>query len=86
MRPPRGSLTSTLPWRLHASVASGGNRIREGHQAFAIRARFPWQGRPQTRVMIEVTVDESIMLPPQRRRVIHQYGEPLDVGVQVYPL
>ena len=57
-----------------------------GQEAFAIRARFPWQGRPQTRVMIQVTVDESIMLSPQRRRVIHRYGEPLEVGVQVYSL
>ena len=27
-----------------------------GQEAFAIRARFPWQSRLQTRVMIEVTM------------------------------
>lgn len=57
-----------------------------GQEAFAIRARFPWQSRLQTRVMIEVTVDEKVMRSPERRRVIHQYGEPLNVDVQVYSL
>ena len=57
-----------------------------GQEAFTIHARFPWQSRPQTRVMIEVTVDEKVMRSPKRRRVIHQYGEPLDVDIQVYAL
>ncbi len=76
----------------HAPVEISCERYteREPHpgrqEAFAIRARFPWQSRLQTRVMIEVTVDEEIMRTPERRRVIHQYGEPLDVDVQVYSL
>ena len=57
-----------------------------GQEAFTIRARFPWQGRPQTRVMIEVTVDERVLLPAERRQVIHDYGEPLDAEVKVYSL
>ena len=57
-----------------------------GQEAFTIRARFPWQDRPQTRVMIEVTVDEKILWPVERRQVIHEYGEPFDVDVQVYSL
>ena len=63
---------------------------REPHpgsqEAFTIRARFPWQGRPQTRVMIEVTVDERILWPVERRLVIHEYGEPLEARLQVYAL
>ena len=76
----------------HAPVEVSCQRYSErephpgGQEAFAIRARFPWQNRLQTRVMIEVTVDEEIMRSPERRRVIHQYGEPLDVDVQVYSL
>lgn len=57
-----------------------------GQRAFTIRARLPWQSHPQTRVMIEVTVDEPVLRPVQRRRVIHEYGEPLDAEVQVYSL
>ena len=57
-----------------------------GQEAFTIRARFPWHSGPQTRVMIEVTVDEKILWPPEKRQVIHEYGEPLKAAVQVYPL
>ena len=57
-----------------------------GQEAFIVRARFPWHSRPQTRVMIEVTVDESVLRPPENRRVIHEYGEPLSAEVLVYPL
>ena len=57
-----------------------------GQEAFAIRARFPWQSRLQTRVMIEVTVDEPVLRPPDRRSIIHEYGEPLRAELQVYSL
>ena len=57
-----------------------------GQEAFAIRARFPWQSRLQTRVMIEITMDERVLLPAERRQVIHDYGEPLDAEVKVYSL
>ena len=51
-----------------------------------MRARFPWHNGARTRVRIEVTVDESILRPPVNRRVIHEYGEPLNVKVPVYSL
>ncbi len=57
-----------------------------GQEAFTIRGRLPWQSHPQTRVMIEVTVDEPVLRPVERRKVIHEYGEPLEAGVQVYSL
>ena len=57
-----------------------------GQEAFTIRARLPWQSHPQTRVMIEVTVDEPVLRPIQRREVIHEHGEPLEAEVQVYSL
>ena len=57
-----------------------------GQEAFAVRARFPWHSRLHTRVMIEVTVDESILWPPENKRVIHKYGEPLNVEIPVYSL
>ena len=57
-----------------------------GQEAFTIRARFPWHGRLQTRIMIEVTVDEPVLRPPERRLIIHEYGEPLSAEFQVYSL
>ncbi len=57
-----------------------------GQEAFTIRAQLPWQRQAQTRVMVETTVDEKVLRPPCRRKVIHDYGEPLDTEVQVYTL
>jgi len=57
-----------------------------GQEAFTIRARLPWHRQLHMRVMIEVTVDEKVLKPVQNRRVIHEYGEPVEVQVQVYAL
>jgi predicted nucleotidyltransferase component of viral defense system len=57
-----------------------------GQEAFTIRARLPWQARPTTRVMIEVAVDERVLRKPRRRRVLHEYGEPLEAEMEVYAL
>ena len=57
-----------------------------GQEAFTIRARLPWQKQPQTRVMIETAVDEKILKPAPTRRIIHEYGEPLEAEVRVYAL
>ena len=57
-----------------------------GQEAFIIRARRPWQKHPRPRVMIETTVDERILTPAEKRRVIHEYGEPLEAEVQGYSL
>ena len=57
-----------------------------GQEAFTIRARLPWQKQPQTRVMIETAVDEKILKPAPRRKIIHEYGEPLEAEVRVYAL
>jgi predicted nucleotidyltransferase component of viral defense system len=57
-----------------------------GQEAFTIRARFPWQRQPQTRVMIETAVDEKVLKPVPTRRIIHEYGEPLEAQVRVYSL
>jgi len=57
-----------------------------GQEAFEIRARFPWHRRPQTRIMVEITVDESVLKPTVRRSVLHGYGEPLEIQVPIYSL
>jgi len=57
-----------------------------GQEAFAIRAQLPWQKRPQTRVLVEISVDEKVLCTPCRQGVIHDYGEPIEVELQVYAL
>jgi predicted nucleotidyltransferase component of viral defense system len=57
-----------------------------GQEAFTIRVQLPWQRQAQTRVMIEVAVDEKMLRPPCQRSVIHEYGETLKADVQVYAL
>ncbi len=57
-----------------------------GQEAFTIRARLPWQRAPQTRVMVETTVDEKVLKRAPLRRVLHEYGEPLEAEVRVYAL
>lgn len=57
-----------------------------GQEAFTIRARLPWQREQRTRVMIEVTMDETILKPALRRRIFHEYGEPFEAEIRVYAL
>lgn len=57
-----------------------------GQEAFIIRVRLPWHRRPQTRVMIEITVDEPVQRQVQQRKILHDFGEPLEVMVGVYSL
>lgn len=57
-----------------------------GQEAFTIRARFPWQRQPQTRVMIETAMDEKVLKPAPKRKVLHEYGEPIEQEISVYAL
>lgn len=57
-----------------------------GQEAFTIRARLPWHKQPHTRVKIEITLDEEVLKPALMRRVIHEYGEPLEAEVRTYAL
>jgi predicted nucleotidyltransferase component of viral defense system len=57
-----------------------------GQETFTIRVRLPWHRAPQTRVMVETTMDEKILKPVQKRSIIHDYGEPLVARVKVYAL
>ena len=57
-----------------------------GQEAFSIRARFPWHRELHTRVIIEISVDEKVLKPANRRKIIHEYGESIDAHIQVYAL
>ncbi len=55
-------------------------------EAFSIRARFPWHRQLHTRVMVEISMDERVIKPVKRKKIIHEYGEPLEARIPVYAL
>ena len=57
-----------------------------GQEAFILRARFPWQRDALCRIKIEITSDEPVLLPPERRPLLHGYGEDLQCLVSCYAL
>lgn len=57
-----------------------------GQEAFALRSRLPWQSIPRIRIKIEITVDEPVLWPVEKRRVLHDYEEPIEAALQVYAL
>ena len=76
----------------YAAVQFRCERYREigphprGQEAFRIRAMLPWHSNFHTSIKIEVTVDEQVLWPFERRMVIHGYGEPLDTALPTYAL
>ena len=62
-------------------------RAHPGNQeAFKIRARLPWHNYPLTSIMVEITMDEKILRPQQRRKIIHHYDEPFEAEIKTYSL
>jgi len=57
-----------------------------GQEAFALHGRFPWQRDALCRVKLEVTTDEPVLLPPERRPLLHGYGEVLQCSISCYAL
>lgn len=57
-----------------------------GQEAITIHARFPWQRELHTRVMVETSMDEKILKPTQQKKILHEYGEPIETQVQIYSL
>ncbi len=57
-----------------------------GQEAFIVRVRFPWQRRPLCRLKVEITVDEPVLLSPQAKTLIHNFGERLDRRILGYAL
>lgn len=55
-------------------------------EAFTIAAQYPWQREPLTRVMIEVTSSEEVLVPPIKKSLIHPYESFFASSLQVYAL
>ncbi len=58
----------------------------QGQEAFTIRAQFPWQRAPLTKVMIEVSRAEVMLFPHPERSIIQDYHSDLNGQIQVYSL
>jgi predicted nucleotidyltransferase component of viral defense system len=58
----------------------------EGQKAFLIEARLPWHRDFHTKVYAEFSFQEIILMEPQKRNIIHGYGESFEEFVYVYPL
>jgi predicted nucleotidyltransferase component of viral defense system len=58
----------------------------DGQEAFTVKARFPWHRQPQTRVMIEITMQEIVHRSPILRPILHEYGDELSASLYVYTL
>lgn len=56
----------------------------EGQQAFLVQAKFPWHRDFLTKVYIEVSFNEKVILQPVQRAIIHPYDDAFDFNLQVY--
>lgn len=58
----------------------------DGQDAFTINAQFPWQREPLTKIMIEISREETLVFPTVSKKLIHDYEEPIESNIQVYSL
>ncbi len=58
----------------------------EQQEAFTIQVRLPWHRTWYTRVMVEVTMREMILMKPLLRPILDDYGESFGESIYVYPL
>jgi uncharacterized protein len=65
-------------------------RVRDAHprgqDAFVIRFRFPWQRNALCAIKVEVTHDEPVLLPPERRPILPGSGLAPAGSLLAYPL
>lgn len=57
-----------------------------GQEAFIIRARLPWHSDFHTKVMIEISREETLVCLPQKRNLLHEYGDEIQGTLAVYAL
>lgn len=57
-----------------------------GQEAFRVLVQFPWQRTPLCAIKLEITTDEPVMLPVERRVLLHAYDEELAATLCCYSL
>ena len=55
-------------------------------EAFVIRAQYPWQREPLTKIMVEVTYAEKIVTRPKTMTLLHTYEQIPEGDVTVYSI
>ena len=55
-----------------------------GQEAFILQVKFPWHTTSQCRIKIEITHDESVILEPEFKPILHSYEENIDCLVRCY--
>lgn len=58
----------------------------QGQTSYLVRVQFPYHRQPICRLKVEVTVDEPVLLRPERRPILHDFPESLVGEVLVYQL
>lgn len=56
----------------------------KGQDAFNVLVKFPWQPTPLCRIKVEITHDESVILSPEYKSILHGYEEQIDCTVACY--
>lgn len=56
----------------------------KGQDAFSVMVKFPWQPTPLCRIKVEITHDESVILSPEYKPILHGYEEQIDSAVACY--
>ena len=55
-------------------------------EAFTIAIQYPWHRQPLTRVMVEITSAERVVLKPIEKSIIHGYETNFNADLLIYPL
>ena len=55
-------------------------------RAYLLRAQFPWHRVPLTKIKVEVSRDEELVFPIQKKGILHEYGESMPQTIQAYAL
>ena len=58
----------------------------KGQQAFLVQAKLPWHREFLTKVYIEVSFEEHVILSPSKRLIIHPYDESFDFSISSYDI
>ena len=57
----------------------------KGQDAFNVLVKFPWHSESSScRIKLEITHDESVILPPIYKTILHDYDEKIDGEVACY--
>lgn len=70
-------LSAQGPFSLAMERYVGRQAHPHGQEAFTTRVRFPWHPGPLCTVKAEITHAEPVLLPPEKRPLIHGYDEEL---------